>query len=314
MLSAEIQHLLGLGDTADGRTTQAAPHTEQREHRHHHRVLRCAEFDEHTVEIQQSEVPAQIQIGRDSVEDDVEGVAQILERVAVAGGVVGLGAQAKSVLHLLQRLRQHRHLGAHCRGQFDSQMSQSAQTDDPDPGARSDLPVPQRRIGGDPGAQQRRRGIQGQRGGNGEDVVLVDHDAAAVATVGRCAVLADSVVGADVAAAGAVLLDTRLAVLALAAGIDEAADTHAVADAEFTDLRTDLGDDAGDLMAGHHRVTGLTPLGAHGVDIGVADPGEVDVESHVVGPDIAAGDRGLGQWFGGRSCGICVNGAHDRQD
>ena len=236
MLSAEIQHLLGLGDTADRRTTQAAPHAEQREYRHHHRVLRCAEFDERTVEVEQSEVPAQIQIGRDSVEDDVEGVAQILERVAVAGGVVGLGAQAKSVLHLLERLRQHRHLGAHCRGQFDSQMSQSAQTDNPDPGARSDLPVPQRRIGGDPGAQQRRGGIQGQRGGNREDVVLVDHDAAAVAAVGRCAVLADRVVGADVAAAGAVLLDTRLAVLALAAGINEAAHAHPVADGELTDL------------------------------------------------------------------------------
>ena len=77
-----------------------------------------------------------------------------------------------------------------------------------------------------------------------------------------------------------------------------------VADREFAYLRTDLGDDAGDLMAGHHRVAGLTPLGAHGVDIGVADPGEVDVESDVVWADVAAGDRGLGQWFGGRRSGI----------
>ena len=115
----------------------------------------------------------------------------------------------------------------------------------------------------------------------------------------RCAVLADSVVGADIATAGAVLLHAGLAVLALAAGIDEAPHANPVADREFAYFRTDLGDDARDLVTGNHRVARLTPLGAHGMNIGVADPGEVDVEAHIVRPDIAAGDRGLAQRIGG---------------
>ena len=56
------------------------------------------------------------------------------------------------------------------------------------------------------------------------------------------------VVGADVALE-AVLLLAGLAVLALAAGVDHAADADAVADLVLGDLGADLLDDAGDLVA-----------------------------------------------------------------
>jgi len=65
------------------------------------------------------------------------------------------------------------------------------------------------------------------------------------------------------------------------------------------DLRAHLGDHAGDLVTRHDRIAGLTPLGAHGVDVGVADAGEVNVELDVVRADVAAGDGGLGQGLGG---------------
>ena len=98
------------------------------------------------------------------------------------------------------------------------------------------------------------------------------------------AVVADGVVGADHAAARAVLLEAGLAVVALAAGVDEAADADAVADLVLGHLGADLGDDAGDLVAGDHRVVRLAPLGLDGVDVGVADAGELDVEGTSCGP------------------------------
>ena len=108
-------------------------------------------------------------------------------------------------------------------------------------------PAPQCRSGeysGDARAQQRRGGVQRDRVGDAQHVVLVDDDRAAVAALGRLTVAADAVVGADHAAVVAVLLLTGLAVLAFAAGVDEAADADAVADLVLGDLGADLGDDA----------------------------------------------------------------------
>ena len=50
-----------------------------------------------------------------------------------------------------------------------------------------------------------------------------------------------------------------LAVVALAARVDEAADADAVADLVLGDLGADLGDDAGDLVAGHHAGSSAGP-------------------------------------------------------
>ena len=47
-------------------------------------------------------------------------------------------------------------LGAHRAGEFDAHMAEPAEADDADLLAGPDVPVAQRRIGGDPGAKQRR--------------------------------------------------------------------------------------------------------------------------------------------------------------
>ena len=88
----------------------------------------------------------------------------------------------------------------------------------------------------------------------------------------------------------AVLLLAGLAVLALAAGVHEAADADPVADGVLRDLGADLADHAGDLVAGHHREQGLAPLLAGLVDVGVADAGVRDVDHHVVRARVAALD------------------------
>ena len=84
-------------------------------------------------------------------------------------------------------------------------------------------------------------------------------------------------------------------------------DADPVADGVLGDLGADLGDDAGDLVAGDHRVGDLAPLAADGVDVGVADPAELDVDQHVARPDLTAldGQRVQGVRGGGGTVGAC---------
>ena len=87
-----------------------------------------------------------------------------------------------------------------------------------------------------------------------------------------------------------------------------------VADLVAAHVRADLGDAADDLVAGGEGVLLGTPLVADGVDVGVADAGELDVDEHVVLPDVAAGDRGLlegGSRRGGRVGSNVHHALHD---
>jgi hypothetical protein len=54
----------------------------------------------------------------------------------------------------------------------------------------------------------------------------------------------------------------------------------------------DLGDDAGDLVAGCERVLLRAPVAADGVDVGVADAGVLDFDENVARADGAAFDGG----------------------
>ena len=76
-------------------------------------VLGHAELDQRAVDGQQAQVGVQVEVGRNGVDDQVERPAELREGLGVAGRVVVVGAEPQTVLHLLQRLAQHRHLGAH---------------------------------------------------------------------------------------------------------------------------------------------------------------------------------------------------------
>src|SRR4029077_1240110 len=93
----------------------------------------------------------------------------------------------------------------------------------------------------------------------------------------------------------AVLLKPGAEAAAVAAGGHHAAHADVIADLVLGHLRADGGDDAGYLVAGHDRVVGHAPLGLDGVDVGVADAGELDVDGDVVRAGVTALDRGLGQ-------------------
>lgn len=169
--------------------------------------------------------------------------------------------------------------------------------------------MPERGVQGDARAQQGRGLVEGDAVGDAYGEGLVDDDLLRVAAVGGLAVLADGVVRADVALE-AVLLQPRLAVLALTAGVDHAADTHLVADGELGDAGTDGLDDTGDLVPRNHREDGFAPALTGLVDVRVTDTGVLDVDQNVELTDFAALDGGAlqrslggGRRIGGNSGG-----------
>ena len=145
--------------------------------------------------------------------------------------------------------------------------------------------------------------------GDAEDVVLVDDDVGGVAALGDGAVPVDGTVGLRVAVQ-AVLLLPGPAVLTFAAGVDDGADPDPVTDGVLGHVGADLGDGAGDLVADDLGVGDRPPVAADGVDVGVADPGVSDLDQHVVGSDVTAGDGGRHQGVGRRGRGVGVDGQH----
>ena len=112
----------------------------------------------------------------------------------------------------------------------------------------------------------------------------VDDDVIGVAAVCDRSVTVDRAVGLRVAGE-AVLLVARQAVLALAAGVDHAADADTVTGREVGHVGADLGDDAGDFVPGYRGVGYLSPLAACEVDVRVTDPAELDVDPDVLRPE-----------------------------
>src|ERR687890_1560108 len=158
-----------------------------------------------------------------------ERVRQLRERVRVARGVVVVGPELEPVFLLAQRLRQHGHLGTHRVGDLDGHVAQAAHADHGNLLAGTRVPVGERRVRGDAGAQQRCSGVERDRLGHPQHEVLDDDDVRRVAALGDRPVDIDTVVGLDVALE-AVLLHAGETVLTLPARVDHAADAGAVAD------------------------------------------------------------------------------------
>ncbi|MNQ38014.1 hypothetical protein D3C85_515750 [compost metagenome] len=222
-----------------------------------------------------------------------------------------VGAQAQAVFALRQSLAQHRHFGTHGVGDFHAHVAQATHAQDGDLLARTGFPVVQRRIQGDAGAQQRRRGVQRQVVGNRQHIAFLDDDAVRVAALrGRLAVRFDAVVGLD--QAWHVLFQVHVARLAGGARVDEAAHAHVVAHLELADVGADGRDDAGDFMAGHHRESGAAPFVARLVDIGMAHATVFDRDGHVVFARGAALERERLQCGSRAQCGVAFgDGGHE---
>jgi len=204
-------------------------------------------------------------------------------RRRAGGRAEAVDAQPARVAGLAGRGRYHGDVRAHGVRQLDRHVAETAEADHADAPARPRPPAPQRRIGGDAGAQERRRRGEVEPVGNPQDIALVDHDVAGVAAEG-VALAARRAVATVICpdhALLAELFEALSAACAFAAGIDHAADADMVADPEGGDLRADLDHAPDDLMAGHHGIDGRVPFVARGMKIGVADAAVEDFDPHV---------------------------------
>ena len=166
-------------------------------------------------------------------------------------------------------------------------MAEAAKADDSDPLARADLPVPQGRIGGDAGAEQRRHRLEIEVFGNLGDETLLDDDLFGISAEGQVLRTAFSVVIGQGAALGAILFEPGLAGLAAAARIDHAADGGEIAGLELRDMRPDLDHAADDLMARNHGIKRIAPVIARLMEVGMADAAIKDVDLDVMRAGIA---------------------------
>ena len=94
------------------------------------------------------------------------------------------------------------------------------------------------------------------------------------------------------------LLETGLTLVAVAVGVNQAADCSNVAGLELGYCRADVGDTADDLMSGNAWIDSghRTPLVTDLVEVRVADTAEKDFDLNVVFTRIAPRDLGGGKW------------------
>src|SRR6185437_2499792 len=156
--------------------------------------------------------------------------------------------------------------------------------------AGADIPVAQRRIGGDPGAQQRRDRVEVAFVGDVQHELFVDHDVGGVTAVGVAVVFLRGTVVSAGETVLAVVLFAGLAGIAVPAAVHHAADTHAVADLEALHVLADRRDGSDDFVARHGWVSRVAPFVAYGVQVRMAHAAELDVDGDVVRAGGAAFD------------------------
>ena len=94
-----------------------------------------------------------------------------------------VGPQSLSIRFFLQRLAQDGHFRAHRVREFHAHMTEAAESYDRDflPGPY--VPMPQRGVKRDTGAEQRRAGVERQIVGNAQNIILIDDDFVRIAAV-----------------------------------------------------------------------------------------------------------------------------------
>src|SRR5438874_8403556 len=180
---------------------------------------------------------------------------------------------------------------------FHGHVTESAETDHANFFALGHAPVMHRRVGRDPGAEQRRGSGEIEVGRKTQNKMFIDDDAFGVAAVGHASeVLVRRIEGKNHVRAE--LLETSLALRAGAVRIDHAADRGEIPGLVLGDCRPDLGHTTDDLVAGDNRVIRgheLAPLVPDRMEIGVADAAEENFDLHVPVSWIATVDFGGGQ-------------------
>src|SRR6266403_4117913 len=180
---------------------------------------------------------------------------------------------------------------------FYRHVAKSTETDHTNFLALGDAPMMHRRVGRDPGAEQRRCRGKIEVGWKTQNEMFIDNDAFGVAAVGHASeVLVRRIEGKNHVRAEH--LEASLALCAGAVRIDHAADGGEIPGLVLGDCRPDLDNTADNLVAGDNRIIRgheLAPLVPDRMEIGVADAAEQDFDLHVTISWIATVDFSGGQ-------------------
>ncbi len=282
LFGAVVEHVLGLFHAADHGAGERAAVGDEGEGRGGDGLLGEADEAESAVEAEEAEVGVDVVGSGDAVEDEVEAAGVFGHGGSVFADDDFVGAELFGVIDFVLGRGELDDVGSHGVCELEAHVAEAAETDDAYFFVGADVPVAERGVGGDAGAEQRGDGGEVELGGDGVDVVLGGDDGVGVAAVGHFALVGLGVVGAD-HALDAVGLGAGFAVVADHAGFDGDADAGEVAYFEFGDGGADGGDAADDLVAGDHGVEGAAPLVADLVDVGVTDAAIVDGNDDVAG-------------------------------
>ncbi|KAF1855195.1 hypothetical protein Lal_00003742 [Lupinus albus] len=288
LAGAEVEHLLGLGDAADGRAGEAAATEDEGDGQLFVDGADLPDYHQGAVDIQQCHVGRDVVARGHGVDDQVEAGLRGAHGLLVGGHQQAVGAQGLGVVGLVGAAAEHGDFGTQADGELDRHVAEAAEADHAHAAAGADVPGAQRRVAGDAGAQQRRRLGQVEAFRHAQDELLAHHQVLGVTAESDFpgdAVTA--VVGLGVALAAQLLL-ALAALVALHAGIHHAAHCHVVADLVARHRRADLDHPADDLVAGHDGVQAEAPVVARLVQVGVADAAVEDFHRHVVGAQFAA--------------------------
>ncbi len=137
-------------------------------------VLRRADQRHIAVALQQGDKRVEIVLRRYGIQDEIEAVSVLRHLIRIFRDHDFIRAQALAVFDFRRRGGEQHHMRAHRVRNFHAHMAQSAQADDTDFFPRTDVPVAQRRIGGDASAQQRRDARQIQIFRHAQHEVFID--------------------------------------------------------------------------------------------------------------------------------------------
>ena len=233
MFPAKIQHFLRFANAAI-RAGQAATTHQQIERGNWKRLVRRSDEDQRAIALQQREIRVQVVVRGDGIQDEVEAAQMLLHFCFVFGDDDFIGAQSARILRFVGRSGEEDGVRAKRVGELQAHVAQSTETNNANLLALANLPVAQRRVGGDAGAKKRRRTGGIQIFGHAQDVGFIDDDAVRISTVRDAAEELVLTVVSKGHALFAILLQAGAATFAFAAGIDHAADGGHVAFLEFS--------------------------------------------------------------------------------
>ncbi|EPY40649.1 alcohol dehydrogenase (NADP+) [Angomonas deanei] len=311
VLATEVEHLLRLGEAGNvGTANKVTAGDDVLGLKRRVGVLGHTDEVDLAINVEGVDVGLKIVAHADGVNDEIEGTSCGLHLLRVGGLHHAVGAELLGSAKLLGAGGEHGHLRLHGMGQLDGHVAETTEAHHTNTGALLHAPVAEGGEGGGTGAQQGGSGAEVEVVGDAADEALAHNDVVGVATIGGGGlILLGGVVG-EGGALHAVLLHVTLALLALAAGVHHAADSHGVANLVLGDLGADLGDVTDDLVAGDHGEDTLAPLVTDLVEVAVADATEGHLDGHVILTDITTldGVRGEGHLACRRGISLAFSG------